>query len=98
MISEELCLLRPYFLIWDSCGLSPFWAIPASLIGFHMTLVFVGVTISAGIYEKVVYNDLSEYRLVAWQCGSVLTLSNILVVLGFRQAILDRRQSLKGKA
>ena len=67
-----------------------------ALIGFYMTLVFVGVTIPAGIYAKVVYNE--SLANIDWLHGSAevfLTLSNILVVLGFRQAILDRRQSLK---
>lgn len=67
-----------------------------ALIGFYMTLVFVGVTIPAGIYAKVVYNE--SLANIDWLHGGAevfLTLSNILVVLGFRQAILDSRQSLK---
>ncbi|MBD1939684.1 DUF3593 domain-containing protein [Microcoleus sp. FACHB-68] len=67
-----------------------------ALIGFYMTLVFVAVTIPAGIYAKVVYHE--SLANIDWLHGSAevfLTLSNILVVLGFRQAILDSRQSLK---
>lgn len=67
-----------------------------ALIGFYMTLVFVAVTIPAGIYAKVVYNE--SLANIDWLHGGAevfLTLSNILVVLGFRQAILDSRQSLK---
>ncbi|MGA7937413.1 MAG: DUF3593 domain-containing protein, partial [Kovacikia sp.] len=59
-----------------------------ALIGFYMTLVFVGVTIPAGIYAKVTYGE--SLANVDWLHGSAesfLTLSNILVVLGFRQAI-----------
>ena len=59
-----------------------------ALIGFYMTLVFVAVTIPAGIYAKVAYGQ--ELANVDWLHGSAesfLTLSNILVVLGFRQAI-----------
>lgn len=65
-----------------------------ALIGFYMTLVFVAVTIPAGIYAKVQYNaDLAN---VDWLHGGAeffLTLANILVVLGFRQALLERRKS-----
>ncbi|EKQ69208.1 Protein of unknown function (DUF3593) [Leptolyngbyaceae cyanobacterium JSC-12] len=59
-----------------------------ALIGFYMTLVFVAVTIPAGIYARVVYGE--QLANVDWLHGSAesfLTLSNILVVLGFRQAI-----------
>jgi hypothetical protein len=59
-----------------------------ALIGFYMTLVFVGVTIPAGIYAKVTYQ--TSLANVDWLHGSAeffLTLSNILVVLGFYQAI-----------
>ncbi|MCY7392023.1 MAG: DUF3593 domain-containing protein [Leptolyngbyaceae cyanobacterium CAN_BIN12] len=61
-----------------------------ALIGFYMLLVFVAVTIPAGIYAKVAYGK--ELANVDWLHGgaeSFLTLSNILVVLGFRQAIAD---------
>jgi len=60
-----------------------------ALIGFYMTLVFVAVTIPAGIYAKVVYGE--QLANVDWLHGGAeffLTLSNILVVLGFRQAII----------
>jgi hypothetical protein len=59
-----------------------------ALIGFYMTLVFVAVTIPAGIYAKVVLQD--SLANVDWLHGSAeffLTLSNILVALGFYQAI-----------
>ncbi|MBD1907158.1 DUF3593 domain-containing protein [Funiculus sociatus GB2-A5] len=64
-----------------------------ALIGFYMTLVFVGVTIPAGIYAKVAYGE--SLANVDWLHGGAevfLTLSNILIVLGFRQAILQSRQ------
>ncbi|MDY6785363.1 MAG: DUF3593 domain-containing protein [Cyanobacteriota bacterium] len=60
-----------------------------ALIGFYALLIFVGVTIPAGIYAKIHYS--AELANVDWLHGSaesLLTLSNILVVLGFRQAIL----------
>ena len=65
-----------------------------ALIGFYMTLVFVAVTIPAGIYAKVAYSkDLAN---VDWLHGSAeffLTLANILLVLGFRQAVIQAKQS-----
>ena len=65
-----------------------------TLIGFYILLVFVAVTIPAGIYAKVAYGE--ALANVDWLHGSAeffLTLSNILVVLGFRQAIIKHRQS-----
>lgn len=62
-----------------------------ALVGFYMTLVFVAVTIPAGIYAQVHYGK--QLADVDWLHGSAeffLTLSNILVVLGFRQAILAK--------
>lgn len=69
-----------------------------ALIGFYMLLVFVAVTIPAGIYAKVHY--AKALANVDWLHGSAeafLTLSNILVVLGFRQAILNRQKQITNK-
>lgn len=66
-----------------------------ALIGFYVLLVFVAVTIPAGIYAKQAYGE--ELANVDWLHGSAeffLTFSNILVVLGFRQAVI-RLQSAK---
>ncbi|HEY9816196.1 MAG TPA: DUF3593 domain-containing protein [Candidatus Obscuribacterales bacterium] len=63
-----------------------------ALIGFYMTLVFVAVTIPAGIYAQVAYGE--TLANVDWLHGGAeffLTLSNILVVLGFQQAIRQRQ-------
>jgi Protein of unknown function (DUF3593) len=57
-------------------------------IGFYLLLVFVFVTIPAGIYAKIAYGQ--ALANVDWLHGSAevfLTLSNILVVLGFRDAV-----------
>ncbi len=65
-----------------------------ALIGFYTLLVFVAVTIPAGIYAQVAYGK--ELANVDWLHGGAeffLTLSNILVVLGFRQAIIQHRRS-----
>ncbi|MBI4780341.1 MAG: DUF3593 domain-containing protein [Oscillatoriophycideae cyanobacterium NC_groundwater_1537_Pr4_S-0.65um_50_18] len=59
-----------------------------ALIGFYMTLVFVAVTIPAGLYAKVHYGtSLANIDWLHGSAESFLTLANILVVLGFRQAI-----------
>ncbi len=59
-----------------------------ALIGFYVLLVFVAITIPAGIYAKVHYGE--ELANVDWLHGSAesfLTLTNVLVVLGFRNAL-----------
>ncbi|MER3435333.1 MAG: DUF3593 domain-containing protein [Leptolyngbya sp. ERB_1_1] len=65
-----------------------------ALIGFYMTLVFVAITIPAGIYAQLHYGK--QLADVDWLHGSAeffLTLSNILVVLGFRQAAIEKMPS-----
>jgi Protein of unknown function (DUF3593)/Protein of unknown function (DUF2499) len=65
-----------------------------ALVGFYMTLVFVAVTIPAGIYAKIVYNE--SLANVDWLHGTAeffLTLANILVVLGFRQQLAQKISS-----
>jgi Protein of unknown function (DUF3593) len=69
-----------------------------ALIGFYALLVFVAVTIPAGIYAQTAYG--LELANVDWLHGSAesfLTLSNILVVLGFRDALQKRQQSATPK-
>ncbi|MBW4597944.1 MAG: DUF3593 domain-containing protein [Brasilonema angustatum HA4187-MV1] len=66
-----------------------------ALYGFYGTLVFVAVTIPAGIYAQVHYGK--ALANVDWLHGSAeffLTLANILVVLGFRQAIIQKQQAI----
>ena len=63
-----------------------------ALIGFYFLLVFVVVTIPAGIYAQVHYGD--QLANIDWLHGSAesfLTISNILVVLGFYQAIAKQQ-------
>jgi heme A synthase len=59
-----------------------------ALIGFYLTLVFVAVTIPAGIYAQfVLHKSLAN---VDWLHGGAeffLTLSNITIVIGFSQGI-----------
>ena len=64
-----------------------------ALYGFYCTLVFVFATIPAGIYAQLHYGK--SLANVDWLHGGAeafLTLSNILIVLGFRQAILEKRK------
>ncbi len=59
-----------------------------ALIGFYILLVFVAITIPAGIYAQSHYGK--ALANVDWLHGSAeffLTLSNICVVLGFSEAI-----------
>ncbi|KKJ00947.1 DUF3593 domain-containing protein [Prochlorothrix hollandica] len=65
-----------------------------ALIGFYMTLVFVAVTIPAGIYAQAHYGQqLADVDWLHGSAESFLTLSNILVVLGFRQGIIQKRSA-----
>ncbi len=64
-----------------------------ALYGFYGTLLFVAVTIPAGIYAQVHYGE--SLANVDWLHGGAeafLSLSNILIVLGFRQAIQEKRE------
>jgi hypothetical protein len=64
-----------------------------ALIGFYMTLVFVAVTIPAGIYAQTgLGKSLAD---VDWLHGGAeffLTLSNILIVIGFQQGIRAQKE------
>ncbi len=64
-----------------------------ALIGFYVLLIFVAITIPAGIYAKIHYGD--QLANIDWLHGSAesfLSISNILVVLGFRQGILEYKK------
>ena len=67
---------------------------PLALIGFYGLLVFVVVTIPAGLYAQFAYGR--ELANVDWLHGSAesfLSISNILVALGFHRALQDRTKS-----
>jgi hypothetical protein len=96
MISKDTLFalsLFPYLsFLWllTRSGQAPFLA----LVGFYFTLVFVGVTIPAGIYTQINYGE--SLANVDWLHGaaeSLLTVANILIVLGFQQAIRKVRHS-----
>ncbi|GMJ06215.1 hypothetical protein HRI_004290700 [Hibiscus trionum] len=59
-----------------------------TLFGFYFLLAFVGATIPAGIYEKVnCGTSLSNVDLLHGGTESLLTLTNLFIVLGLRQAL-----------
>ncbi|KAJ4711919.1 1-acyl-sn-glycerol-3-phosphate acyltransferase [Melia azedarach] len=59
-----------------------------TLFGFYFLLAFVGATIPAGIYAKVKYGtSLSNVDWLHGGAESLLTLTNLFIVLGLRQAL-----------
>eukprot|EP01038_Epipyxis_sp_PR26KG_P011458 gene11458-15350_t len=55
--------------------------------GFQFLLVFVFATIPAGIYAKVAYNDiLANVDFLHGGAESFLTITNLLIITGFRSA------------
>jgi Protein of unknown function (DUF3593) len=61
-----------------------------ALIGFYLTLLFVAVTIPIGAYAQLVLNkSLADVDLLHGGAEFFLTLSNIVIVLGFSQALKE---------
>ncbi|KAK7399119.1 hypothetical protein VNO78_10294 [Psophocarpus tetragonolobus] len=59
-----------------------------TLFGFYFLLLFVAATIPAGIYAKVHYGtSLSNVDWLHGGAESLLTLTNLFIVLGLRQAL-----------
>ncbi|MFS8860617.1 DUF3593 domain-containing protein [Synechococcus sp. B60.1] len=59
-----------------------------ALIGFWLLLLFVAVSIPAGLYAQLHYGtSLANVDPLHGAAEAFLTLSNILVALGFKQAI-----------
>eukprot|EP00250_Pteridium_aquilinum_P006073 c16059_g1_i1 orf=81-671(+) len=61
-----------------------------TLFGFYFLLAFVAATIPAGIYAKLRYG--TSLANVDWLHGgaeSLLTLTNLFIVLGLRKAVRD---------
>jgi Protein of unknown function (DUF3593) len=58
-----------------------------ALIGFYMTLVFVAITIPAGLYaELVLKQSLANVDWLHGGAESFLTIANVLVVIGFSRS------------
>ncbi|KAF5734772.1 1-acyl-sn-glycerol-3-phosphate acyltransferase delta isoform 1 [Tripterygium wilfordii] len=65
-----------------------------TLFGFYFLLAFVGATIPAGIYAKVHYGtSLSNVDWLHGGAESLLTLTNLFIVLGLRQALRKARDA-----
>jgi hypothetical protein len=61
---------------------------PLTLFGFYFLLVFVFATIPAGIYAKTVYGtSLANVDYLHGSAEFLLTLTNLFIVVGLRQAI-----------
>ncbi|KAF7827743.1 putative transmembrane protein [Senna tora] len=59
-----------------------------TLFGFYFLLAFVGATIPAGIYAKVQYGtSLSNVDWLHGGAESLLTLTNLFIVLGLRDGL-----------
>ncbi|KAI3823685.1 hypothetical protein L1987_05125 [Smallanthus sonchifolius] len=59
-----------------------------TLFGFYFLLAFVGATVPAGIYAKVHYGtSLSNVDWLHGGAESLLTLTNLFIVIGLRQAL-----------
>ncbi|MEB3361132.1 MAG: DUF3593 domain-containing protein [Synechococcaceae cyanobacterium] len=83
--------LLPYlaFLIW--AGRLPTFP-KLALRGFQFTLAFVAVTIAAAILAELRFGrQLADVDGLHGGAESLLTLSNLLILLGFQQAL--RRES-----
>ncbi len=58
--------------------------------GFQFLLAFVGASIPAGIWAKVHYNDiLANIDWLHGSAESLLTVTNLLIVVGFQKAFLS---------
>ncbi|KAA8520935.1 hypothetical protein F0562_011608 [Nyssa sinensis] len=63
-----------------------------TLFGFYFLLAFVGATIPAGIYAKVHYGtSLSNVDWLHGGAESLLTLTNLFIVMGLRDALRKPR-------
>jgi hypothetical protein len=59
-----------------------------ALWGFYFTLVFVAVTIPVGLYcQLVLGQSLADVDWLHGPAETLLTVSNLLIALGFKQAL-----------
>eukprot|EP00177_Eucheuma_denticulatum_P003667 GFKZ01006648.1.p1 GENE.GFKZ01006648.1~~GFKZ01006648.1.p1 ORF type:complete len:442 (-),score=30.85 GFKZ01006648.1:673-1998(-) len=80
--------LAPYLVFLYFLGKEETKCPPLANFGFRFLLVFVFATIPAGIYAKVHYHDILAN--IDWLHGtaeSFLTITNLLIVLGFRNSM-----------
>ena len=65
-----------------------------ALFGFYLLLLFVVITIPAGLYtEKVLDESLANVDWIHGGAEFFLTLSNVFVVLGFYKAVQAHQSS-----
>ncbi|XP_019151215.1 PREDICTED: uncharacterized protein LOC109147979 [Ipomoea nil] len=70
-----------------------------TLFGFYFLLAFVGATIPAGIYAKVKYGtSLSNVDWLHGGAESLLTLTNLFIVLGLRAALRKSSDGIDRKS
>jgi Protein of unknown function (DUF3593) len=68
-----------------------------ALIGFYLTLLFVAVTIPAGVYAQfVLHQSLANVDWIHGGAEAFLTLSNTTIVIGFAQGIKAARDAKLG--
>jgi hypothetical protein len=59
-----------------------------ALIGFYLTLVFVAVTIPAGVYAQfILHRSLADVDWLHGGAEAFLTISNITIAIGFSKAL-----------
>ncbi len=86
--------LFPYLVFLYFLGKDEVKCPKLALFGFQFLLAFVGCTIPAGIYAKVHYGDiLANIDWLHGSAESLLTLTNLLIVLGFRTAFKTEAES-----
>jgi hypothetical protein len=98
MLSKETLFalsLFPYLgFLW--CLIRSQQAPKLAVIGFCLTLLFVAVTIPAGLYALNVYGQtLADVDWLHGGAEAFLTLANIFVVLGFHRALRQAQLAAK---
>ena len=90
--------LLPYLVFLYYLGMPESKMPPRALFGFKFLLVFVFGTIPCAIYAKLVYNDILAN--VDWLHGpaeSLLTITNLFIVVGMREGLRDLKGGDGGK-
>ncbi|KAI9174363.1 hypothetical protein LWI28_016208 [Acer negundo] len=68
-----------------------------TLFGFYFLLAFVGAAVPAGLYAKVHYGtSLSNIDWLHGGAESLLSLTNLFIVLGLRQALRRAKDAKQG--
>jgi hypothetical protein len=95
MSKESLFALRlfPYLGFFGSSGNRV--ATRPVMVGFYLLLVFVVVTIPAGLYARNVYGRSYQCGLAPWRCGSRFNLISKYCGSGFAQGALQQNTQSK---